>query len=465
LRSGASLALLRKLPPEAFVRNFDQVLGLLLVNLLLWIGLKWWQHPDADTVLGPDVIYGLGSSLLLTLLGCALVARMNSREADTRGLLIPLLSVAPFVQVVFQLGSALLQGQGRSVALTLVALGVGSIYLGALALRVLQAAYGRVRLGAGLTAILLILATPVLLDALDLDTQLWLANDTSDASSDDDTAEPLLYAQPERLAAAVGRVSTQHRDGGDVYFVGFAGDGDQGVFRREALLAGRAVETHFGTSGRSVVLINDVDDRDTYPLATVTGLSWALKLLAHRIDLANDVVVLALTSHGSSDGLAVDNGALPLLQLQPNDLRQGLDEAGIKWRVVIVSACYAGVFVDALKSDTSLVITAADASNTSFGCDDKHELTYFGQAFFKEALPGSGSLEQAFQRAATLISQRESAQGLDHSNPQMYMGALMRAKLAGIETRSRPGSRALVVNVGGRTCSGPQVGAACTAKP
>jgi hypothetical protein len=457
LRSGLSLALLRERLPESFARSFDQMLWLLLVNLLVWVGLEAWQRHDAHSWLGLDAVYGLGSYLLIATFSCALVARMNSREADTRSLLIPLLSAAPVVQVVFRLVPALLERSTPLTWLTLLAWGAGMLYLMLLSARVLHAAYGRVRLGAGLTAVLLILVTPVALDAMRLDVRRQvIARDTSNSSSessDDETVvEPLLYGQAEQLTAAMARLDTRRREGGAVYFVGFAGDGDQGIFRREALLADRAIGRHFGEQGRSLNLINDDEDRETYPLASVTGLSQALKLLGGRIDRANDVVVLTLTSHGSTDGgLDVSNGMVPLQDLGWEDVREAFDSAGIKWRVVIVSACYSGVFVDALRSDTSMVITAADKSHSSFGCVDNRELTYFGEAFFKDALPVSDSLEHAFARAASLIKAKETAQGLRHSNPQMFVGAQMRAKLAAIEARAHPaGAAAFTAEAGGR---------------
>jgi hypothetical protein len=97
---------------------------------------------------------------------------------------------------------------------------------------------------------------------------------------------------------------------------------------------------------------------------------------------------------------------------------------------VVVSACYAGVFLDELKSDTTAIITAADATHTSFGCEDDRDLTWFGEAFLKDSLPGSSSLEEAFQKAAALLARREDAEHEVHSNPQLYVGPLMRRKLA-----------------------------------
>ena len=244
-----------------------------------------------------------------------------------------------------------------------------------------------------------------MLATLNLDTRLWVTDDTQDAQDSDDAteAEALLYDQPARIAAAVERVEPNTGKQPAVFFVGFAGDGDQNIFKREAVFAQSVFADHFGSADRSMELINDVDDRDSYPLATVSGLTDALRLLAERMNPDQDVLVLALTSHGSREGLAVTNGSLPLLQLGPTELRQALDEAGIKWRVLIVSACYSGVFLEPLETDSTLIATASDSEHSSFGCADDRDLTYFGEAFFKDSIPTTPSLEAAFKKAADLI--------------------------------------------------------------
>jgi hypothetical protein len=223
-----------------------------------------------------------------------------------------------------------------------------------------------------------------------------------------------------------------------VFYLGFAGDGDQSIFKREALFAQTVFADHFGSGDRSVELINDVDDRDSFPLATVSGLTGALKLLGARMNTEQDLLVLTLTSHGSKDGLVVSNGTLPLLQLGPAELRQALDESGIRWRVIIISACYSGIFVEPLKTDGTLIMTASDAEHTSFGCADDRDLTYFGEAFLKDSLPASGTLEAAFKKAADLIKHREADEHLEHSNPQLYVGPIIRQKLMLLENGTGP---------------------------
>jgi Peptidase C13 family len=389
-------------------------------------------YAETDSQLMLDGAYGWACYLLLGLFGCALVARAQDRVADTRSLLIPGLAVAPYALVVFWMAG----DTSLVAARPWTALLVSMLYLLVLSARILRAAYGGVRIRAALVAIVLILASPWILASLNLDTRLWATEETQQDEDSDDAAaeaEPLLYEQPAHIAAAVERVAPSNGSTPAVFYMGFAGDGDQAIFRREALFAQSVFADHFGSGDRSLQLINDVDDRDTYPLATVSGLTDALKLLASRMNPEQDVLVLTLTSHGSKDGLAVANGTLPLLQLGPADLRQALDEAGIKWRVLIVSACYAGIFVEPLKTDFTLIATASDAEHTSFGCADDRDLTYFGEAFLKDSVPTTASLEAAFKKAADLIQRREGAEHLEHSNPQLYVGPAIRQKLAVLE--------------------------------
>ena len=427
LTGGLELALLRRRWPPRFVVSFDQVAALLAVNLAIWSMLDF-LHAPAHAPLALDGLFGWACYLLLALTACALIARAQSRAADTRALLVPALAVAPFVLVVFSLASALPFITRWPILVTLLLIA----YLVCLAVRVLGAAYGPVHWRPALTAILLVIAAPSIVGLLDLDTRLWVPAEqaSADEGDDADQAEALFYDQPARIAAAVERVAPAQHGKPGVYFVGFAGDGSQGVFRRETQYANEAFGARFGSLERSVLLVNDTDDRDSYPLASVSGLEQTLKVLAARMDLEQDVLVLFLSSHGSEDGLEVENGSLPLAQLAPEDVREALDAAGIRWRVIVVSACHSGVFVDALKGETAAILTASDAAHESFGCDDDRELTWFGEAFLKDSLPVSTSLQDAFHKAAGLIAQREDTEHEVHSNPQLFVGELMQRKLA-----------------------------------
>ncbi len=53
-----------------------------------------------------------------------------------------------------------------------------------------------------------------------------------------------------------------------------------------------------------------------------------------------------LVSHGSADHrLAADQWPLSLVELTPVGLKQLLDDAGIKWRIIVVSSCYSGGYI------------------------------------------------------------------------------------------------------------------------
>jgi hypothetical protein len=63
-----------------------------------------------------------------------------------------------------------------------------------------------------------------------------------------------------------------------------------------------------------------------------------------------------------------------------------IGRTGLRHRVVIISACYSGVFVGPLANDNPLVITAADFDHSTFGCQVKVKWTYLGDAFYWTAL-------------------------------------------------------------------------------
>ena len=177
---------------------------LLAVNLALWALLDF-LHSPAHAPLVLDGLFGWACYLLLGLAACALTARAQSRAAETRPLLVPVLAAAPFVLFVFSLASDLPITSRWPVLFTLL----GLAYLVCLAIRVLGAAYGPVHWRPALTAIVLVLAAPSVAGVLDLDTRLWVPEEQSQAqeSDDADQAEALFYDQPSRIAAAVARVA------------------------------------------------------------------------------------------------------------------------------------------------------------------------------------------------------------------------------------------------------------------
>jgi len=187
----------------------------------------------------------------------------------------------------------------------------------------------------------------------------------------------------------------------------------------------------YDMTARTLSLINDQRDLERAPLATVSGLKYALRGLASRMNLDQDVLFLSISSHGAKDAsIVVSNSELPLQDMTDDDLADALSESGIKWRVIIISACYAGAFIESLRDPRTIVITASAADRTSFGCSNDRDLTYFGEAFYRDALPGARSLRDAFDTAKAAIAARESREHVDASKPQAYFGKAMEEKLA-----------------------------------
>jgi hypothetical protein len=240
----------------------------------------------------------------------------------------------------------------------------------------------------------------------------------------------LMYAQPGRIDAAVRALQRPADLPAAAFFVGFAGQGDQRVFAGEIALARKVIAAKFGSAQRSVLLVNDERDMDRLPLASLTALRYALKGVAAHMKLDSDVLFLSLSSHGTPEGeLAVSDGGLPLNDLSAADLATALRESGIKWKVIIVSACYAGTFVEPLRDDSTIVIAAAAADRTSFGCSDDRDLTYFGEAFYRDALPTAPDMQAAFAKASEAIAAREQAEKITASNPTAHFGTSLVAHL------------------------------------
>jgi hypothetical protein len=243
--------------------------------------------------------------------------------------------------------------------------------------------------------------------------------------------EEALFRQALQIADAVTGLAPQRPGHPDVYFVGFAGDGNQAIFCSEVEFARDVLGRTLDLEGRILELKNAPElDPDT-PVATSAGLRLALKEVGAVMDVEQDVLLLFLTSHGTENArLKVHRRELALRDLSAETLADALREAGIKWRIVIISACYSGSFIDALRDKHTLVVTAARADRQSFGCRDNRALTYYGEALFRDAMPESDSLLSAISTAASTVSERERAEGFEPSEPQLFMGGKMRAKLA-----------------------------------
>ena len=197
------------------------------------------------------------------------------------------------------------------------------------------------------------------------------------------------------------------------------------VFHSEAEGAAAVLARRYGHGGPVIVRSNTAKALVNGP----NGIRRALASARRGTDPSRDVLFLVLTSHGAPQGIGERGGGQEGI-VPPAALGALLAESPFKRKVLIVSACFAGIYTG-LADDDTLVITAADATHTSFGCQPEAHWTYFGDALFNQALRRGEPLPQAFADARMIVAAREAAQGFTPSNPQMAGGADVLATLGG----------------------------------
>jgi hypothetical protein len=249
-------------------------------------------------------------------------------------------------------------------------------------------------------------------------------------------SEHAFYAQQGALDRELAALQPERPGVADIYLMTAALYAGEDVFMKDAQMVSRLFADRFDGAGRTVLLVNNAKTLDVRPIASLTSITQALKHVAGIMNRDEDLLVLFLTSHGSDNHeLAVDFRPLRFKSIGPESLKSALAQSGIRWKVLVISACYSGGFIDALKDDHTLIITAASADRTSFGCGSTSDGTYLAQALFGEALRTTYSFEAAFGQAKKTIEQWEREKGYTPSEPQIFAGSLIRAKLAEIEQR------------------------------
>ncbi len=244
------------------------------------------------------------------------------------------------------------------------------------------------------------------------------------------TGERLFHRQGELIERHLAALETGKPGVPEVYFVGFAPDGSQDVFLNEMRFVKALFHESLGSAGRSIALASSETALDELPIASVTNLERALARVGERMNPEEDVLFLYLSAHGDRQHrLSVSQPPLELSPLTPTGLARMLERTAVKWRVIVVSACYAGGFIEPLRDDNTVVIAAAAPDRTSFGCEPGRDFTYFGEAYFREALAKTRSFIAAFEAAKEIVAKREALERLEPSRPQMWAGAAIRERL------------------------------------
>lgn len=429
LGQGLRMALLLSPRREAINFSWGQMLALIGLSLLLGLGLQF-AYVGRDGFLQTEVLaeYLLIAPEILLVWVLGLLARDSAGSAGSARYLIVLLSLGPPII----LASPLLffaYPMAENVWLQWLLYYFLPLWY-ALAAAVAAPRIFDMRGFRALLALVLVPTVLLLADRhLHSDRWLWSSRSELPIPVEADPAvrallnEDNFYRQPQLLAAALDDLQPERPGQTDLYFIGAAGYAAEGVFMREVNSITALFNERFDTQGRSMRLINNVTTADEVPIFTSTALRRSLNRIGSLMNSDEDILFLFMTSHGSREHrFSLDFGAMSFKEIEPEGLRKLLDESGIKYRVIVVSACYSGGFVEALKDDNTLVITAAAADRNSFGCNNENDFTYFGKAYFDEALRKTYSFTEAFELAKPVIAAREKVDDYTPSEPQMALG-------------------------------------------
>ena len=256
--------------------------------------------------------------------------------------------------------------------------------------------------------------------------------------------DPALRAREARLLDEAVQALVPGRPGvPDLYVIGFGGDSTEDVFRNEVAHLDTLMTERFGARGRVLTLVNHSDSliRTPRPLANLESLRAALRGVAAKMD-DEDVLLLFMTMHGTPEHRLV--ALMPpafVDMIDPRELRDALDDAGIRHRVLAISACYSGGFVPALQSPNTVVLTAAHRNRPSFGCGVDSDATFFGRAWLIDALNQTTDFVEAFEIARRAIAAREKAEGFRPSKPQIVIGKEIVPVLQAWQAQLQPGPK------------------------
>lgn len=248
-------------------------------------------------------------------------------------------------------------------------------------------------------------------------------------------------AQVELAAKTLAQIAPQRPGVVDAYVLSVSFYNDP-VFEKEASEAATILGRRYDAAERTIILSagRGANVARTYASASPNNFNAALGKIAATMDLNEDLLILFMTSHGSPDGtVAIMEKGRMQGGLRPLQLRLALQQAGIRNKLVIVSACFSGNFIPPFISDPgATILTAAAADKTSFGCEPSRDWTYFGDALFNHAMRGGQGLNEAYRDALALIStwegdlhnrwegmtpaQKKNSPEPEPSNPQNNLG-------------------------------------------
>ncbi len=433
--AGTRAALFMPVHLRSFKGGYFQACLLLVVSLSLSFIYDYFDSAP-DNYFNPHGLSYQGLLYLSFLFSLSLIAAINSRQHDLIKLIILLLSIVPVIWLgsICLLAIAEHQSYLDIYTSNWVVFFAYSIWYLLVVGRLLKSFFyiGIVPTIAYVLLYAIFNFSPLfLLPTEPLWQPILQANESaSDSWPNNIDVEAIYYSQNTLLEKTVNELIEGKPGSADLFFIGFAGDADEDVFMNEVTSARTILDENLNSFGRSLVLINNGATVETVPLANGHNLKVSIKETAKLMNIDEDMLVLFLSSHGTIDHYLLANfPPFKLNNLNADTINSALNAAGIKWRIIIISACYSGGFIEPLIDPYTLLITAANAERNSFGCGHDGQYTYFGEAYFEKGLKQTGSFIRAFEVAKKIIFDKENEQGYKNSEPQIRVGVEIKSKL------------------------------------
>lgn len=438
LAAGLKLALFLPVRRIAFRAGLPELLSLFVVSALVQIGADAMRYGENATFSW----YGLGNEVFsggLLLLTSSVLALFNRDRALATAIPVVVLASFPVLQLANAMPWARLGVPPAAANAVDTAL---LVWIVAVLVRSMHVAleYRRVHRPFRAVAGGLLLAWPIFFAPAIATVEPWFVPERPgglDPRAPSAASEPVLALQATLLDDALSSLGDSRPGVVDLYFVGMAGDAAVDALRDDVEAARRAMDERWGTGGRSVVLASSPQSLLTTPIASLSNLRDALDEIGAAMDPTEDVAMVYVSTSGNPDGaLAMRMPPLELQPIAPAMLRAALDDAGIRYRVVVVSACHAAAFVDELADDDTAVIVASASDRAPAGCDRGSVATAFGEAFFQRGMAKAASLAEAFESARAEVEARERSGSFGAaSTPAMRVGPGIEAKLRDLRRR------------------------------
>jgi len=415
LGAGARLALALPVRRLSFRIDLAQLLLIFGVSSLIDIGGDWVRY-------GPDARFswqGAGNELFtlgLLVAVAALIAVARRRASLALALPVIVLASAPLIQVA----DVALAFVSRATDIPEFAASwltyVIPAWFVAMIVRSTWVAFegeGRRRLAAAILAGA-VLATPTWLAPNFFPSMPWWQDEAGPSNEAGASSRPnselVQAAQQQLLDNALDDLADERPGLTDLYFVGFAADAREPALHADVLRAQQVMDERWDTRGRSIVLANDPQSLLDTPFATVTHLRETLREIGGTIDPDTDVVMIYIAGRGGAAGVDVVHPPLDLLTLSPATLRALLDDAGIKWRIIVVSACRSDRFREVLADESTVVLTATAGEDA--GCAIGGEGTALGDALFGHGLAEHDAFADGLAAATKTLSEKAASGAL-----------------------------------------------------